>query len=103
MGMWNLSDCHVLGCKLHYNVTDPLKKKLFELHEIFKGLPSVATVGYTDSSRIQPADNSCRSGIWDLSDDILIKILAPLSLAYLSYIICCSLESIVSFTSSPFT
>ena len=77
-GMWNLSDCHVLGCKLHYNVTDPLKKKLFELHEIFKGLPSVATVGYTDSSRIQPADNSCRSGIWDLSDDILIKILAPL-------------------------
>ena len=38
----NLSDCHVLRCKLHCNALDPSKKKLFKLQEIFKSLPSVA-------------------------------------------------------------
>ena len=42
-GAWgNLSDCHVLRCKLHCNALDPSKKKLFKLHEIFKSLPTVA-------------------------------------------------------------
>ncbi|XP_024021128.1 F-box protein At3g54460 [Morus notabilis] len=76
--MWDLSDCHVLACKLHYRITDSSKKRLFELHEIFKSLPSVAKMGYNDTFRIQPVDDSCRSGIWELSDDILINILAPL-------------------------
>lgn len=77
--IWNLSDCHVFGCKLHHNFTDSSKKKLFELHEIFKSLPSVSETGIPNSSRIQPVDDSCRSGIWDLSDDILLNILAALS------------------------
>ncbi|PON60049.1 F-box protein [Parasponia andersonii] len=75
-GMWNLSDCHVLGCKLHYDVTDSSKRRMFELHEIFKSLPSAAEMGYLNSSSIQPVDDSCGSGIWELSDDILINILA---------------------------
>ncbi|XP_030489447.2 F-box protein At3g54460 [Cannabis sativa] len=77
-GMWNLSDCHVLGCELHYNVTDTSKKKLFELHEIFQSLPSITEMGYPNSYRIQPVGDYSGSGIWELSDDILIKILALL-------------------------
>lgn len=77
-GMWYLSDCHVLGCKLHYSITDSSKKRLFELHDIFKSLPSVARMGHPNSTRLQPEDNSRRSGIWDLADDILFYILAPL-------------------------
>ncbi|KAA8537325.1 hypothetical protein F0562_026988 [Nyssa sinensis] len=77
-GVWNLSDCHVLGCELHCSVPDTSKRKLFELHEIFKSLPSVAQKGHPDSSRINPADPSCGSGIWKVSDDVLINILNAL-------------------------
>lgn len=76
--LWDLSDCHVLRCKLHYNITDSSKKRLFELHEIFKSIPSVTDKGNPDSSRIQPVDDSCTSGIWEVSDDILMNILATL-------------------------
>ncbi|KAE8669883.1 F-box protein [Hibiscus syriacus] len=76
--IWNVFDCHVLGCKLHCNDIDPLKKRLFELHDIFKSLPSVTNKGMTHSSRIQPADDSQNSGLWDITDDILMNILAAL-------------------------
>lgn len=78
--LWNLSDCHVLGCKLHHNVTGSSKKKMFELHEIFKTLPrvSVACKGRPDFSRIEPVDNSLGFGIWEISDDILVNILSSL-------------------------
>ncbi|GLT88566.1 hypothetical protein SLE2022_065860 [Rubroshorea leprosula] len=79
MDAWNLSDCHVLGCKLHYYGSDSSNGRLFELHEIFKGLPSVTNNGRADSSRVQPAVNTCLTGIWDLADDILINILTGLS------------------------
>ncbi|XP_009361966.2 F-box protein At3g54460 isoform X1 [Pyrus x bretschneideri] len=77
--MWNLSDCHVFVCKLHHNFMDTSKKRLFELHEIFKSLPSVAKTGKAGSSRIQSCDDSCRSGICEISDDILLNILAALN------------------------
>ncbi|KAF3434278.1 hypothetical protein FNV43_RR25381 [Rhamnella rubrinervis] len=77
--LWDLSDCHVLRCKLHHNVTDSSKRRLFELHEIFKSIPSVTNKGKPNSSRIQPVDGSSTSGIWEVSDDILINILATLS------------------------
>lgn len=73
----DLSDCHVLGCKLHYNVTDSSQRRLFELHEIFKTLPSL-TKKLQPGSRMIPVDNFCRSGIWDVSDDILTNILVLL-------------------------
>lgn len=76
--IWNLSDCHVLGCKLQCGVPDTSRRKLFELHEIFKSLPSVSTRGNVDSSRVHPADASCSSGIWEVSDDHLIMILKAL-------------------------
>lgn len=76
--IWNLSDCHALGCTLHYNITDSSRRRQFELHEIFKSLPILEKKQQLDSSRIKPVDDSCRSGIWEVSDDILINILATL-------------------------
>ncbi|KAG5035019.1 hypothetical protein JHK87_009929 [Glycine soja] len=76
--IWNLSDCHVLGCKLHSRGRNSSRKRLFELHEIFKTLPGVGKRQTFNSSKIMPMDNICRSGIWELSDDILTKILASL-------------------------
>ncbi|KAG4974542.1 hypothetical protein JHK87_031363 [Glycine soja] len=76
--IWNLSDCHVLGCKLHSGVSNSSRKILFQLHEIFKALPGVGKRQTFNSSKIIPMDNICRSGIWELSDDILTKILASL-------------------------
>ncbi|XP_042474954.1 F-box protein At3g54460-like isoform X2 [Macadamia integrifolia] len=74
-GIWSVSDCHVLGCKLHQNVTGASKKKLFELHEIFKSLPGVSREGKVYSTRIKPADDSLTLGICEVSDDILTNIL----------------------------
>ncbi|XVF00267.1 hypothetical protein REPUB_Repub03eG0270500 [Reevesia pubescens] len=76
--IWSVSDCHVLGCKLHCNGVDTLNKRLFELHDIFKSLPSVTNKGLAHSFRVQPADDTHTSGIWDVADDILINILAAL-------------------------
>lgn len=76
--IWNLSDCHVLGCNLHHDVPDTSKKRLFELHEIFRSIPSVTNKGKPDNFRIVPTADSGRSGIWDVADDILIKILNTL-------------------------
>lgn len=76
--IWNLSDCHVLGCKLHSRVSDSSRERLFELHEIFKTVPGVGKQHKFISSKIIPMDNTCRSGIWEISDDILTKILASL-------------------------
>ncbi|KAM7472628.1 hypothetical protein LguiA_010811 [Lonicera macranthoides] len=74
---WNLCDCHVLGCKQNCSTPDSSKKKLFELHEIFKSLPCVSKKGDPNSSRVNP-ENTCKSGIWVVSDDILINILTAL-------------------------
>ncbi|KDP40524.1 hypothetical protein JCGZ_24523 [Jatropha curcas] len=76
--IWNLSDCHVLGCQLHCNVSDSSKKRRFELHEIFKCLPSVTNKEKLYSSRVKSVDGSYGTGIWDLTDDTLINILTVL-------------------------
>ncbi|KAK3025254.1 hypothetical protein RJ639_044496 [Escallonia herrerae] len=76
--IWFLSDCHVLGCKQHCSAPDT-KKKLFELHEIFKSLPSVVKKEDSVFSRIEPADVSCRYGISVVPDDVLNNILNALS------------------------
>nr|GMC82284.1 F-box protein At3g54460 isoform X1 [Ipomoea batatas] len=75
--IWNLSDCHALGCKHHCSAPDPSKKKLFELHEIFKSLPSIVKKVDLDTSRINAADPS-RPGISLVADDILVNILSSL-------------------------
>lgn len=84
--IWNVSDCHVLGCKLHCSAHDTSKKKLFELNDIFMSLPSVSLKGDNDSSRVDPVD-CCKSGLWVLPDDVLLNILTilrPLELLKIS-------------------
>ncbi|KAK4775182.1 hypothetical protein SAY86_010117 [Trapa natans] len=78
MSLWNVPDCHILGCKQHPVVTGSLKKKLFDLHEIFKSLPGIDPRGTVNSSRMNPADDAIKSGMCDLADDILINILTDL-------------------------
>ncbi|GFQ04949.1 F-box protein at3g54460 [Phtheirospermum japonicum] len=78
--VWNVTDCHVLGCTWHCSVPDSSKKKkLFELQEIFESLPCVTSKVDCDGPGVKPAEPSCESGIWVLSDDVLINILATLS------------------------
>ncbi|KAL2898231.1 hypothetical protein RDABS01_040013 [Bienertia sinuspersici] len=76
--LWALAECHVIGCKLHSDIADSPEKKGFELHEIFKSLPSLNGDVKDVSSRILPEDMTSASGIWDLSDDIMIDILSNL-------------------------
>ncbi|XP_073064927.1 F-box protein At3g54460-like [Primulina eburnea] len=77
-GVWSVTDCHVLHCKWHCSAPDNSKKKPFELQEIFKSLPCVSEKADLDNSRVQPAHLSSDSGIWVLSDDILMNILSAL-------------------------
>lgn len=78
--IWNVTDCHILGCERHCTApNNPKKKKVFELQEIFKSLPCVTTTVDTPCSRVLPEDSSNESGIWVLSDDIMINILTALS------------------------
>uniref|UniRef100_A0A1J3IM21 F-box protein n=1 Tax=Noccaea caerulescens TaxID=107243 RepID=A0A1J3IM21_NOCCA len=77
--IWDLSDCHVFDCKLHCTAPDSPERRLFKLHEIFKSLPSPVYNGVFDSSRVLPSTDSCSSGIWDLSDDVMISILMKLN------------------------
>lgn len=76
--IWNISDCHVLGCNQHCNSPDTSRNKLFELHEIFKTLPSVSTQGDFVNSKINPGDGTSPSGFHLLPDDVLINILTAL-------------------------
>lgn len=78
-GIWHVRDCHVLGCRWHCKTPNNTKeRKPFELQEIFKSLPCVTKKIECDVSRVYPAELSCESGIWVLSEDILLKILSTL-------------------------
>lgn len=68
--IWNITDCHVFGCKQHCSAPDGSEKKLFELHEIFKSVPSVTKKVDHDYSRGIPADSSSKTGIWVLSSTL---------------------------------
>ncbi|XP_077250709.1 SNF2 domain-containing protein / helicase domain-containing protein / F-box family protein [Tasmannia lanceolata] len=76
--IWSPSDCHVLGCNLHPNISGSPKNRLFELHEIFKSLPAVCKVGKIYSTKMESVNSSCTSGIWDVSDDVLTNVLSAL-------------------------
>ncbi|KAJ8756029.1 hypothetical protein K2173_024576 [Erythroxylum novogranatense] len=76
--IWDVYGCHVLECTLACDVPDSSRKKHFQLQEIFKSLPSLATGEKSHLSTLCPEDKSLGLGIWDLSDDILMKILRTL-------------------------
>lgn len=75
---WSCTDCHVLGCEIHQRSSISNNEKSFDLHEIFKVLPSVRVEKGMQITRIIPdniLDNAPGLGIWSLPDDILNKVI----------------------------
>lgn len=66
--MWHNSACNVLRCNLHSKSNGSNREKLFDLHEIFKSLPSIVKEEMVYSTRIKPVNASLDPGIWDLAD-----------------------------------
>lgn len=76
--LWNVPQCHVFECDRHLD--ESARNSLFELHEIFKSLPSVScsTDLMTPCSGVKAADASRVSGFMELSDDLLVRIMVEL-------------------------
>ncbi|KAI4965942.1 hypothetical protein ZWY2020_047370 [Hordeum vulgare] len=77
--IWNCTDCHVLGCELHQIPSVSNNDKSFDLHEIFKVLPSVRVEKGMQITTIVPDVISDEIGIWSIPDDILNKVLITLN------------------------
>lgn len=76
--IWSCTDCHVLGCELHQISSVSNNDKSFDLHEIFKVLPSVRVEKEMQITTIIPDVISDEIGIWSIPDDILNKVLIRL-------------------------
>uniref|UniRef100_A0ACD5XGY1 Uncharacterized protein n=1 Tax=Avena sativa TaxID=4498 RepID=A0ACD5XGY1_AVESA len=79
--IWSCTDCHVLGCEVHQISSTSSNDKSFDLHEIFKVLPSVRVEKGMQITRVIAdvvLDNVLEMGIWDLPDDLLHKVLIRL-------------------------
>ncbi|XP_020598804.1 F-box protein At3g54460 [Phalaenopsis equestris] len=76
-GIWSISNCHVFGCETH-NASSSGRNRSFDLHEIFKCLPSAGRDNMIPNTRMEPENTSARPGIWDLTDDVLYKVLSLL-------------------------
>ncbi|XP_074572735.1 F-box protein At3g54460 [Curcuma longa] len=76
--IWNCYDCGILGCKMHCTLSDSDNSNLFDLHEIFKSLPSIGKERKIQSGRIIPNDKFASPGIWDITDDVLTNVLNKL-------------------------
>ncbi|XP_002965572.2 F-box protein At3g54460 [Selaginella moellendorffii] len=78
--VWNLSECHVVGCSLHSSVSTSVKNTRFSLHEIFNSL-SAGDAGrrFVGTSLVCAGDEDRRcSGLWDLPDEILTSVFSRL-------------------------
>ncbi|CAA6663532.1 unnamed protein product [Spirodela intermedia] len=94
---WDDSECSVLGCNLHHrSLNDCGRQKLFDLHEIFKTLPSVVKEENLYPTKIKPENASIGTGIWDLADDVLSNVLCSLGPRDLISVAstCCHLRSL---------
>lgn len=76
--IWRCCGCHVLGCTMHSITSVVANRNSFDLHEIFKNLPSVGKDESSRSTRIKPEDALPGCGIWDVADDVLTKVLMAL-------------------------
>eukprot|EP00249_Psilotum_nudum_P017494 c26350_g1_i1 orf=79-4755(+) len=81
-GLWNLGECEVVGCKLHFQATEETRRTRFDLHALFKSLPSLNKKENRYRATIIPGhhwDLCChRSGIWDIPDELLASIFCKL-------------------------
>lgn len=76
--IWSCTDCHALGCEVHQISSIFNNEKSFDLHEIFKTLPSVRVEKRMQITRITPDEAALGLGIWSVPDDVLNKVLIRL-------------------------
>ncbi|KAG8053931.1 hypothetical protein GUJ93_ZPchr0001g31876 [Zizania palustris] len=76
--IWTCTDCHVVGCEVHQIPYVLNYEKSFDLHEIFKTLPSVRVEKRMQITRITPDEAELGLGIWSVPDDVLYKVLVHL-------------------------
>ncbi|GLJ49570.1 hypothetical protein SUGI_1051320 [Cryptomeria japonica] len=76
--MWNPGECHVLGCELHCKLSESKKRAVFDLHEVFKSLPTLDHGRKHYSTSIKFAKPSKGPGIWDVPHDVLTAVLSRL-------------------------
>ncbi|KAI5055010.1 hypothetical protein GOP47_0030461 [Adiantum capillus-veneris] len=74
--LWHLGNCQVLGCNLHMETTEALQQSRFDMHAIFKSLPSLKGE-QTVNTTICPEDETMWS-IDDLPDSVLMSVLSML-------------------------
>ncbi|KAJ7544027.1 hypothetical protein O6H91_09G062200 [Diphasiastrum complanatum] len=76
---WKVGYCHVLGCKMHERLSKSEMNAKFNLHKIFKSLPTLNKTQSSFGTCIQPRDANSNRGLHDLNDDVLIMIFSKLS------------------------
>ncbi|KAJ7515095.1 hypothetical protein O6H91_23G071000 [Diphasiastrum complanatum] len=76
---WKVGYCHVLGCKMHERLSKSEMHAKFNLHKIFKSLPTLNKTQSSFGTGIQPSDANSELGLHDLIDDVLITIINKLS------------------------
>jgi hypothetical protein len=77
---WDLTSCSVLGCKLHQVTFEAAKLQQYDLHSLFKSLPSYKTEDIPEGLKIQCDDDgqAGQTGIWDVPDEIMTSIFSRL-------------------------
>lgn len=73
--LWELGNCDVLDCKMHHGSPD-LAQARFDLHSLFKSLPSCKTEAKPVGLKIEPNDKNIalQAGIWDVPDEMVTSI-----------------------------
>nr|XP_024399030.1 F-box protein At3g54460-like isoform X2 [Physcomitrium patens] len=74
--VWEQGGCHVLGCKVHQVLSKSMKAQ-FDLHSLFKSLPSYKTDDRPDGLKLLRDETveGQQSGLWDVPDEIITSIL----------------------------
>lgn len=84
--IWNLGSCQVLGCELHTETSETTRQARFDMHAIFKALPSLK--GERMFSTTIFSRNGSEQGLWDIPDEILTSIFSRLSPRDLQSVAC---------------
>lgn len=75
--IWSLGTCQVLGCNLHMKMTEALRQRRFDMHTIFKSLPSLKGDQEVNTTIFPQNENEW--GFRDIPDTVLTTILSMLS------------------------
>ncbi|MCO5582778.1 hypothetical protein L7F22_036677 [Adiantum nelumboides] len=84
--LWILGKCQVIGCHLHMESTEALEQSRFDMHAIFKSLPSL-NEEQTLNTTICPEDEN-KGSLPDIPDSVLMSVLSMLSPRDLQSVAC---------------